>query len=51
VPMVASPMRFDGQRAISDLPPPALDQHGDAVRQALATGANWPPRHAPGDPA
>jgi crotonobetainyl-CoA:carnitine CoA-transferase CaiB-like acyl-CoA transferase len=51
VPMVASPMRFDGQRAISDLPPPALDQHGDAVRQALATGGGWPQRNAQSDPA
>lgn len=51
VPMVASPMRFDGQRAISDLPPPALDQHGAAMRQALATGAGWPHRDAHGDPA
>ena len=51
VPMVASPMRFDGERAISDLPPPALDQHGDDVRQALATGGGWPRRNARGDPA
>ncbi len=54
VPMVASPMRFDGQRAISELPPPRLDEHGDAVRQALARGAGWPARSATdadGDPA
>jgi crotonobetainyl-CoA:carnitine CoA-transferase CaiB-like acyl-CoA transferase len=40
VPMVASPMRFDGERATSDLPPPALDEHGDAIRR----GAAWKPR-------
>jgi len=42
VPMVASPMRFDGERAISDLPPPALDEHGQPLRQALAQGKGWP---------
>jgi crotonobetainyl-CoA:carnitine CoA-transferase CaiB-like acyl-CoA transferase len=42
VPMVASPMRFDGERAISDLPPPALDEHGDAVRVALQSKGGWP---------
>ena len=54
VPMVASPMRFDGQRAISELPPPRLDEHGNAVRQALASGNGWPARRATdgdGDPA
>ncbi len=51
VPMVASPMRFDGQRAISELPPPGLDQHGDAVRRALARAAGWPQRDVPSDPA
>jgi crotonobetainyl-CoA:carnitine CoA-transferase CaiB-like acyl-CoA transferase len=49
VPMVASPMRFDGERAISALPPPALDEHGAALRQALSAGAGWPASH--GDPA
>ena len=42
VPMVASPMRFDGQRATSELPPPHLDEHGDAIREALAQAAAWP---------
>jgi crotonobetainyl-CoA:carnitine CoA-transferase CaiB-like acyl-CoA transferase len=51
VPMVASPMRFDGERAISDLPPPRLDEHGGSVRQALATGKGWPTPHAADDPA
>jgi crotonobetainyl-CoA:carnitine CoA-transferase CaiB-like acyl-CoA transferase len=51
VPMVASPMRFDGERAISPLPPPALDEHGDALRQALSGGAGWPARGAGNDPA
>ena len=44
VPMVASPMRFDGQRAVSDLPPPALDEHGEDVRARLAAGDGWPLR-------
>ena len=48
VPMVASPMRFDGERAISDLPPPGLDEHGEDVRQALSTGTGWPSRRPPG---
>ncbi len=44
MPMVANPMRFDGQRPVADQPPPALDAHGDAVRAALASGIGWPPR-------
>jgi formyl-CoA transferase len=31
VPTVGSPLRFDGQRADADLPPPALGEHTDAV--------------------
>ncbi|WP_284614679.1 CaiB/BaiF CoA transferase family protein [Aquabacterium humicola] len=42
IPMVASPMRFDGERAVSDRPPPQLDEHGDALRAALARGDGWP---------
>ncbi len=44
MPMVATPMRFDGQRPVADQPPPALDAHGEAVRAALAAGIGWPPR-------
>jgi crotonobetainyl-CoA:carnitine CoA-transferase CaiB-like acyl-CoA transferase len=44
MPGVANPMRFDGQRAQADLPPPALDEQGDAVRAALARHAGWPAR-------
>ncbi len=40
VPMVASPMRFDGLRALAPLAPPALDGHGDAIR----AGQAWAPR-------
>jgi hypothetical protein len=40
--MVASPMRFDGQRAVSDLPPPGLDEHGEAMRTALQSKGGWP---------
>ena len=31
VPMVGSPLRFDGERADADLPPPALGEHTDEV--------------------
>jgi crotonobetainyl-CoA:carnitine CoA-transferase CaiB-like acyl-CoA transferase len=40
MPLVANPMRFDGQRAVADQPPPGLDQHGDAIR----AGQTWRPR-------
>ena len=42
VPMVACPMRLDGQRPQASKPPPRLDEHGDAIRDALARGARWP---------
>ena len=42
MPMVGTPMRFDGQRPEAELPPPQLDEHGDALRRALALGAGWP---------
>ena len=41
-PMVGTPLRFDGQRPVADLPPPHLDAHGHAVREALAHGPGWP---------
>ena len=44
VPLVANPMRFDGQRAQADQPPPGLDQHGDALREALRRSPGWPGR-------
>ncbi len=44
VPMVANPMRFDGVRALSELAPPHLDEHGERIRQALGAGAAWPSR-------
>lgn len=40
VPMVGNPMRFDGQRPAAALPPPQLDEHGDAVR----SGRHWKSR-------
>jgi crotonobetainyl-CoA:carnitine CoA-transferase CaiB-like acyl-CoA transferase len=40
MPLVANPMRFDGQRAVADQPPPGLDEHGDAIR----AGQTWRPR-------
>jgi len=33
VPMVGSPMRIDGERADSPLPPPALGEHDDLLRE------------------
>lgn len=48
VPMVAPPMRFDGQRAMADLPPPALDEHGAALREVVARGQAWPDKDMPG---
>ncbi len=33
VPMVGSPIRIDGERADSALPPPALGEHSDLLRQ------------------
>ena len=44
MPLVANPMRFDGERAIADQPPPGLDAQGDAIRAALAAGTGWPRR-------
>jgi crotonobetainyl-CoA:carnitine CoA-transferase CaiB-like acyl-CoA transferase len=41
-PTVASPMRFDGERPVADRPPPALDEHGPAIRAALGRGEPWP---------
>jgi formyl-CoA transferase len=31
IPMVGSPVRFDGQRSDAELPPPALGEHNDEV--------------------
>ena len=42
MPLVANPMRFDGQRALADQAPPALDEHGQALREALARHTGWP---------
>ena len=42
IPMLATPMRFDGQRPVAPLAPPRLDEHGQAIRQALADQPGWP---------
>ena len=42
IPMLATPMRFDGQRPVAPLAPPRLDEHGEAIRQALADQPGWP---------
>jgi crotonobetainyl-CoA:carnitine CoA-transferase CaiB-like acyl-CoA transferase len=46
MPLVANPMRFDGQRAIADQPPPGLDAQGEELRAALARSPAWPGRDA-----
>jgi formyl-CoA transferase len=38
VPLVGSPVRLDGERADSDLPPPALGEHTDMVLASLGLG-------------
>jgi len=40
VPLVGSPVRIDGERADSDLPPPALGEHTDAVLGELGIATN-----------
>ncbi|HEX6018268.1 MAG TPA: CaiB/BaiF CoA-transferase family protein [Burkholderiaceae bacterium] len=42
MPMVAAPMRLDGQRAVSAGPAPRLDEHGAAIRDALTRADAWP---------
>ena len=44
MPLVANPMRFDGQRAMADQAPPGLDAQGDALRAALGRQTGWPGR-------
>jgi crotonobetainyl-CoA:carnitine CoA-transferase CaiB-like acyl-CoA transferase len=38
MPLVGSPVRLDGARADSDLPPPALGEHTDEVLAGLVSG-------------
>lgn len=38
------PIRFSDAETAAELPPPRLDEHGDAIRAALAAGAGWPQR-------
>lgn len=38
IPLVGSPVRLDGQRADSVLPPPALGEHTDEILSALLSG-------------
>jgi crotonobetainyl-CoA:carnitine CoA-transferase CaiB-like acyl-CoA transferase len=39
---VRPPVQFDGQRADSVRPAPLIDEHGKAIRAALAAGGGWP---------
>lgn len=48
-PMVAQPMRVDGQRPLAKRRPPRLDEHGPALRAALARGTHWPGADPPGE--
>jgi crotonobetainyl-CoA:carnitine CoA-transferase CaiB-like acyl-CoA transferase len=42
VPLVAAPVLFDGERAAARRGPPRLDQHGQALRQAIDSRGGWP---------
>jgi len=42
MPMVAAPMRLDGQRAVSEAAAPRLDEHGRTIRDALGRVDAWP---------
>lgn len=39
-------IQFDGERAVHVRPAPLLDEHGAAIRQAMARAPSWPDRGA-----
>jgi crotonobetainyl-CoA:carnitine CoA-transferase CaiB-like acyl-CoA transferase len=47
VPGIRNPIRFSATRARYDLPPPALDEHGDEIRAWLKADATTPLPPAP----
>jgi crotonobetainyl-CoA:carnitine CoA-transferase CaiB-like acyl-CoA transferase len=46
---VRSPLHFDGEHCDSVRNAPLLDEHGDAIRAALANGQPWPHPTQPAD--
>jgi crotonobetainyl-CoA:carnitine CoA-transferase CaiB-like acyl-CoA transferase len=44
---VRPPFQFDGARAHTVRAAPLLDEHGPAIRAALAQGSGWPAAHTP----
>jgi crotonobetainyl-CoA:carnitine CoA-transferase CaiB-like acyl-CoA transferase len=46
---VRPPVQFDGERSPSVRAAPLLDEHGPAIRAALAQGENWPDLDQEGD--
>lgn len=41
IPMVANPMRIDGERVTAERAPPRLDEHGDSIRAGINDGSAW----------
>jgi crotonobetainyl-CoA:carnitine CoA-transferase CaiB-like acyl-CoA transferase len=48
---VRPPLQFDGERAATVRSAPLLDEHGAAIREAMASASRWPDRDAVPPPA